>query len=197
MGYDNNQALIDPQQAYKVRGLDVIVGGHTHQKLEGIDVGKSVFYDADANPVVILEAGQNAETVGEAKLGFNTAGKVVTVDAVKLYETKAFKPDAQALQAVTQYYQPTRGIENPHAVLATLAQECFPQDPENPENPIANLIADTVQEKTGVDMVIVPSSQLKDGLSAGEITPITLREIAPFKEPMVVLTRTGHQILQA
>ncbi|MCS6267951.1 MAG: bifunctional metallophosphatase/5'-nucleotidase [Vampirovibrio sp.] len=197
MGYDKNQALIDPQQAYKVTGIDVIVGGHTHQKLTGIQAGKTLFFDSHANPVVILEAGQNAETVGETTLGFDTKGKVVQLNAVNLYNTKQFLPDANALQAVMYYYQPSPEAENPTAVLATLAQDCFQQDPEDPENPIGNLIADTLKAKTGVDIAIIPSSQLKDGLPAGEITPITLKEIAPFNEPLVVVSRTGRQILQA
>jgi 2',3'-cyclic-nucleotide 2'-phosphodiesterase (5'-nucleotidase family) len=197
LGYDVNQALIDPQQAYKVTGIDVIVGGHTHQKLTGTQTGKTLFFDAHANPVVILEAGQNAETVGETTLGFDAKGKVVQLNAVNLYETKRFLPDAQALQAVMHYYQPTPEAENPTTVLATLAQDCFSQDLDDPENPIGNLIADTLREKTGVDIAIVPSSQLKDGLPAGDITPITLKEIAPFNEPIVVVSRTGRQILQA
>ena len=197
MGYDVNQALIDPQQAYQVTGVDVIVGGHTHQKLAGIQAGKTLFYDTKANPVVILEAGQNAETVGKLQLAFDAKGNIARVDAVDLLNTKTFSPDKQALAEVLHYYQPTPETEDPNTVVATLAEDCFPQDPNDPENPIANLIADTLKQKTGVDIALIPSSQLKDGLPAGDLTPITLREIAPFKEPLVVVTRTGKQLIKA
>jgi 5'-nucleotidase/UDP-sugar diphosphatase len=194
MGYEVNKALIDPKKPYQVRGVDVIVGGHTHQKLSGVVADKTVFSDKDANPVVILEAGQNAELVGQANMGFDAQGKVVQVNAVNLYKTKQFSPNAQALQAVRNYYQSTLHAKNLTPTLATLAKDCFPNTTFSPENPIANLIADTLKAIAGVDIALVPSSQLKDGLPAGEITPITIKELAPFNEPLVVVRRTGKQL---
>ncbi len=196
MGYENNKALIDPKQPYRVTGIDIIVGGHTHRQLAGVVPNMTVFEDAKHQPVLILESGQNAEKVGMATVQFNPQG-ILTVQQVQLLDSSLFEPDADAQKDVMNYYK-THGFFQPTAVLAVLVKPCFPNEQAgglHPENPIANLIADMLQARTGADFVLIPSSQLKDGLPAGALTPMVLREIAPFSEPVVLTKRTGEQIL--
>jgi 2',3'-cyclic-nucleotide 2'-phosphodiesterase (5'-nucleotidase family) len=196
MGYDNNKALIDPKQPYQVTGVDIIVGGHTHRQLSGVVPNITVFEDAKQQPVLILESGQNAEKVGMATVQFSPQGRLA-VEQVQLLDSAAFTPDPDAQKEVLNYYK-THGFVQPTAVLAVLAKPCFPTEQAGgtqPENPIANLIADTLRTQTGADLVLIPSSQLKDGLPAGALTPMLLREIAPFSEPVVLTKRTGAEIL--
>src|SRR5699024_962169 len=64
MGYDSNPAVGNDLLLAQIEGIDVIVGGHSHTKLE-----QPVVVEQDANgqekdPTVIVQAGQYAECLG-------------------------------------------------------------------------------------------------------------------------------------
>ena len=55
-GYSN-----DVEIAKKTKGIDVILGGHSHDLIKGVESGKNLFYNSDNEPVVITQAGKDGE----------------------------------------------------------------------------------------------------------------------------------------
>lgn len=66
--FDNDQLL-----AAAVEGIDVIVGGHTHTKLDKAVKAETSF----KNPTIIVQTGQYSENLGELDLTFDDNGAVV------------------------------------------------------------------------------------------------------------------------
>jgi len=87
LGYDVDKAL-----AAQTKGVDVIVGGHSHTLLgdwKAVGLGAKNPYptaatDLAGNPVLIVQAWEWAKIIGNLKVGFDAQGKVVSHTAAPL-----------------------------------------------------------------------------------------------------------------
>jgi 5'-nucleotidase len=81
LGYDVDQAL-----AAQTRGVDVIIGGHSHTLLgdwKNVGLGAknpypTVVKDLDGNTVLIAQAWEWAKVIGDLKVDFDPGGKVIS-----------------------------------------------------------------------------------------------------------------------
>ena len=58
----------DQRLAKETSGIDVIVGGHTHDLLKGVEEGKNLLTSKSNEPVVITQAGKDGEYFGDLKI---------------------------------------------------------------------------------------------------------------------------------
>lgn len=188
MGYAADKALINPQQG-AVTGVDVIVGGHSHTVLQGIVPGKTLFHDAKGQPVLVLQTGQNAQAIGHAQLQFDPAGHVHPL-SVALLPVQAFPEATDAKAAVENRF-------GPQQPFAWLAQPYDNTGIHRGEDPMADLAADSLRQKTGADIAFIAAPTLKTGADAGGLTQLHLREMTPYTAGYVLAQATGEQLLQA
>ncbi len=101
--FDNDQLL-----ASAVEGIDVIVGGHTHTKLDKAVKAETSF----KNPTIIVQTGQYSENLGELDLTFNDNGAVVDyfgqLHALNDKE-KPVEADAEATKLLAPYTEKNCG----------------------------------------------------------------------------------------
>ena len=50
--------------AQETSGIDVILGGHSHELIKDVKEGENLLYGKDGNPVVITQAGKDADNIG-------------------------------------------------------------------------------------------------------------------------------------
>ena len=50
---------VEKEIAQRVTGIDVILGGHSHDLIEGVTPGENLFYSPSGEPVVITQAGRD------------------------------------------------------------------------------------------------------------------------------------------
>jgi 5'-nucleotidase / UDP-sugar diphosphatase len=187
MGYKADKELIDPDGRYKVHGIDVIVGGHSHDELNGIELGKTLFTDSKNNPVLIVQTGKNAHNVGLTELAFTPDGHVQPLQA-DLLPTSQFAPDPQATKLLTHYLGP----QNP---LATLADAYDDKDIGDKDDAMTDYAADQLLRLSHADIALVGAADIKQGAEAGPLTNWHLREMIPFTSPYYVADVTGKQLL--
>ena len=63
--------------AEKTSGIDVIIGGHSHNYVDGIQPGKNLFLSKDNEPVLITNAEKDGNYYGKAELVFDDKGVLV------------------------------------------------------------------------------------------------------------------------
>ena len=81
LGYDDNPEIDnDLQLAKYVDGIDVIVGGHSHSKLEKPVVVNEDEVGAQKNPTVIVQAYQYHDYLGVVDIEFDQNGEVIGGD---------------------------------------------------------------------------------------------------------------------
>ena len=89
----------DVKIAKQTRGIDVIIGGHSHDLIKDIKTGKNLFYNLDNEPVVITQAGKDGEYFGILNLEFDDKGLIKSVQN-NVIPTSAFNRTIPAKYAV-------------------------------------------------------------------------------------------------
>lgn len=157
----------DKALAAAVSGIDFIVGGHDHVKLN------ATVSAPDGRPVRIVQAGEFYENVGV--LSFNVRHGRVRFSRAGLVPISRWVPESPEVQAVIDTLKP--GIVARYGdvfgqVLAEAAQDVDKAyDPASPlrDTAMGNLVADALRAKTGTEIGATVSGLVSEGLYAGPL----------------------------
>ena len=210
IGYDDS-ALVDNdlQLAANVDGIDLIVGGHSHTKLE-----KETVVDTDAkgkkkDPTVIVQAYQYADFLGTVDVKFNKDGKVIGHSA-KLIETKDLTADKEATEVLKEYKEKVDSISQEKIGVKNQKMLDNPRDNNDTSKPsvrkneteLGNLITDGMLEKAkqydkNVVMAFQNGGGIRTSLPAGDLTTGDIIKILPFGNTLATMELKGSEIKAA
>jgi 5'-nucleotidase len=175
----------DRQLAKRVRGIDLIIGAHSHDRLPQGEIH---------NDVLIVQAGEYAQSIGRVDLSIlPKTGEIINRIAILLDVPPDEPPDPSVLQAIALAEAEVERIKaQPLGVLqAELNLDHFA------ECGIGNLTADALRERLDADVAIIASGQFHHSLSAGTVRFGQL-DAACFSSANPCLTvATGRQIIHA
>lgn len=183
----------DRKLAGDVPEIDVIVGGHSHNRMErALSVGRTL----------IVQAGAHGSDVGRLDLWL-AAGKpvrhrrtLITVDHQRV------QPDAAVARLLDEIRAPFR--ERLAEIVGTAgaplvrAQTLAGQEPRKRDeaSPVDALFADALRDATGSDVALLPGVGYGVAIPAGPITAEQLRNFVPHDAKVVTMTLSGRQIRQ-
>lgn len=182
----------DKKLAKDVPGIDVIVGGHSHNRMQNA---------LQQGNTLIVQAGAHASDLGRLDLEVNPKGKIVRHAHQLITLDHAVIPsDAHIARIVDEAMTPHRSelkerlgrAESPIARAQTLAGP-EPQK-RDLESPADSLFADLIREQTHVDVVILPGVGYGTAIPPGPIQAGDLRNLIPHESKIVTMTLTGAQI---
>ncbi len=175
--------------AQKVSGVDVIVGGHTHELIKGVESGKNLFYSPAGEPVVLTMAGKDGNYFGVLNLEFDENGKIVRVQN-NIGRTKDYSRNL-TLQSINNTI-----LGNSEIVGELKASQ---EPPENLacENPYADFTADAMRSELDTDIALLQGGNMRGGLRQGKISARDIQSITPFRNRMVKYTLTEDKLVEA
>ena len=194
--YDNDQLL-----AEAVEGIDVIVGGHTHVKLD-----KPVVYDGNTDPTVIVQANEYNKFLGQLDVTFNADG-VITEHAGQLHDVNAegIVADAEAAEILAPYAADVEEVKN-QSTGATA--EIFLNGGRNEggvrasETNLGNLITDgmlatakTIDPNTVI--AVQNGGGIRASIDVGDITVGEVLTTMPFGNALAIMNLTGAELKTA
>lgn len=183
IGYANDINL-----AKEVSGIDIIVGGHSHDLVEGTKSGKNVIISPDGNPVVILQAGQNGEYIGKLDVTFDEAGKIIEATN----NVKQTKDSPKNL--VVKFFQ--ERILGQSEKLGTVTRvDKMEKDPKITESPYANFFSDAMRNELNADIAFVNSASIRGKLEKGKLTSFDIDNLLPFENKLVKIELSEKQII--
>lgn len=208
IGYNDNPNVDnDILLAKNVPGIDVIVGGHSHDELK-----TPVLIDTDndgksKDKTLIVQAYQYGDYLGSLDVTFNPAGKIVSHDG-KLIKTADFQADPEALDLLKPYSDKIKEIESTETG-ATAAKEL-----ENPrsseggssvrsnETPLGNLITDGMlakakQTDSSIIMALQNGGGIRNSINQGPITVGEVISVLPFGNTLATMELTGKELKEA
>lgn len=179
----------DQELARKVGGIDVIVGGHSHNRMqEAARVGRTL----------IVHAGAHGSDLGRLDLTLEN-GRIVGHRRTLLPVTGGPRDPAMA-QLVGRLGAPhedeARAPVGRAATLIARAQTLAGQEPEkrDAESPADSLFADAIRETTGAQVAFLPGLGYGVALQPGTITAAQLRNLIPHDSAVWTMRLTGAQI---
>jgi 2',3'-cyclic-nucleotide 2'-phosphodiesterase (5'-nucleotidase family) len=173
----------DRKLARMVDGIDVIVGAHSHSRLQ-----KPEFEDN----TIIVQAGSQLNQVGRLDLNVNSSrGMIVNYDGGLISLLHRFYPPDKEVQKVLNPY-----LEKVDKMLSEVVGYVTADLSRVPDgsSPLGNLVTDAMREATGADLAFQNSFGIRDNIPAGEVTMRHLYRVLPFGNELVVMDLTGQQI---
>lgn len=182
----------DKKLAKSVPGIDVIVGGHSHNRM------KTALQQGDT---LIVQAGAHGSDLGRLDLEVNSKGEIVGHAHQLITLDHAIIPsDPQIARIVDEATSPHRAALRERLGRAETsiprAQTIAGQEPQkrDQESPADSLFADLIREQTHVDVVILPGVGYGTAIPPGPIQAGDLRNLIPHESKTVTMTLTGAQI---
>ena len=166
-----------------VKGIDVIIGGHSHTKVEKpVLIGKTI----------IVQAWEHGKALGVLDLTVEDK-KIVNFEG-RLEEIKP-EPDKKdkAIQVIVENY-----LKRIDSVLNEIIVNAdFDLDGENVrrrETNLGNLIADIIRKASMADVTIINGGGIRTSIKKGEVKVSHVYSVLPFDNYIVAIKLTGRQI---
>jgi len=203
LGYEK-----DLQLAEKLRGVDVIVGGHSHTllgRLPGLPQPRgeypTVARDAAGNTVLIVHAWDRGRVLGRIQVTFDREGRVQKWAEAAPVPVDATVPEDPLVRSLVA------ALERPLApVRDQVVGHCAEAIPTtritslHAENPMGNLIADAslaATAKAGSVAAFINAGGVRAGFEPGPVTYGHALSVQPFSNTLVQLELTGAQLKAA
>ena len=179
----------DKEVAQKTEGIDVIIGGHTHELLEGIQEGENLVYSASGEPVIITEAGKDGKHFGELNLSFNKDG-IITKAQNNLADTSLYHRN------LVHQYMFNEILGKPEKVGYIEYAMPTPKSLLE-ENPHANFMCDAMKYEMEADIGIWNNAATRNFFKKGDIDSSDIKEIAPFADNISVAEVSEETLVKA
>lgn len=205
IGFNDGGGDNDLTLAKEVEGIDVIVGGHTHTKLD-----QPVVVQTGDEPTVIVQANEYSKFLGTVDVDFNKQGKVVAYDG-KLIDldqknadgTYVIPNDSRAAEILDTKYKPAV-VEKQQTVIGKTNVDLIGGNPpaRTGETNLGDLITDGMLAKAKTinpDTVIAfqNGGGIRTSVPAGDITLAKVLEVMPFGNSLAIMKLSGDEIQQA
>jgi 5'-nucleotidase/UDP-sugar diphosphatase len=176
----------DRALAEKVKGIDVIVGGHSHTKiLKPVRIGDTL----------IVQAWEHGKALGVLDLTIRE-GRIVGYDGhLEEVKPQEGKEDRGILPLVEKYNQKMDRVLN-----ARIGETAIDLDGENVrkrETNLGNFIADIMRQTAKADAALINGGTIRMNMSRGEILVKDVYSVLPFDNYIVAIKLMGKQIAQA
>lgn len=203
IGYTFDQELADT-----VEGIDVIVGGHSHTKLDAPEV-----HNADTEPTLIVQTGEYGQYLGQLDVDFDDNGVVTGYDG-KLIEIDAKDADGnyviadneEAAAKVAEFAAPLEELKKTVVGSTKTILNGERADVRSSETNLGDLVTDGMlakvksivdQEDAKGYVTIQNGGGIRASIPAGDITLGGLLTVMPFGNNLSALKMTGTEIIAA
>ncbi len=177
LGHDEDVKL-----AEKVKGIDLIVGAHSH----------TVMKDAEkVGDTIIVQAGGEGKYVGDLNLVFDPVSKkIVTYKENLIPVTAKIKPDPEVQKIIAPYIEKFDKIKNEKVGKTSEDLDLVP----NKHGKLCNLFVDT--QKQDSDLAVSSMFSLRKGIEKGDVTVGKLFQMYPFDNELVQVKAKGENVLK-
>ncbi|MCG3088194.1 5'-nucleotidase C-terminal domain-containing protein [Sporosarcina cyprini] len=198
IGFDDNPAIDNDQElAKQVPGIDIIVGGHTHSKLE-----EPYVVNKDKEPVIIVQTNEYHKFLGQLDVTFDENGVIKDYKGVLHTVDKEGAKDPEAEKMLAPY---TKQVNDTMAKPTGGTADVFLSGLRGlggvraGETNLGNIITDGMLEKAKeIDPNVAIAFQNGGGIRASIKTgPITYGEVLtvlPFGNNLAIIELSGAEL---
>ncbi|MCB9357025.1 MAG: bifunctional metallophosphatase/5'-nucleotidase [Calditrichaeota bacterium] len=177
----HNGVESDKLLARELHSCDIIVGGHSHTRLQEPLL---------ENGILIVQAGSYLKNLGVLKVKVRK-DKVVSYDGelVELVDSR-FEP----LEDVESYASKFKAdIDREYGMVIAAASETLERRFAE-SSPLGNLICDLMRDSYRTDFALTNSGGLRKDIACGPVRKLDCLELMPFVNSVTLFTATGAEL---
>ena len=181
---------VEKEIAQRVSGIDVIIGGHSHELIEGVTQGENLLYSPTGEPVIITQAGRDGNHFGTLNLEFNDKGQITYVQN-NITDTNMHNPNMVMKKTVDSILGESPVIGNLGYV------DTIPKNNLLEENPWADFVADALRTNLDADIVLINSANFRGSVDKGVVTERDITSIFPFNNKLFKVKLNEKDLVDA
>lgn len=166
----------------QVKGIDVLISGHTHNRLEQLQ---------KVNDTYIMQSGSHGSFIGKLTLTL-FGGKPVTANHELIHVEESIEEDETMRNLVHRAMEPHK--EKLNRVVGNT--EVTLHRGNGLESPMDNLLLSSMLEETGAELAFSNGWRYGAPIAPGEITLRHLHQIIPVNPPVSIVDITGAELLE-
>ena len=180
----------DKKIAKELDGLDIIIGGHSHDLIKDAKNGENLVLSKSGEPVIITQAGRDGDNFGVLSVEFDDKGVLQTVQN-SIFNTTDYNKSLMMQALVNSEFG------TPKVIGKVDVAPPMPKNPLITENPYAEFIVDAIRDELNVDIGLINSGNLRGSLRVGDVTDRDISSITPFKNRMTKAYLTEKELVDA
>jgi len=176
----------DRMLAEKVRGIDIIIGAHSHTKV--VDPPR-------IGDTLIVQAWEHAKALGIVDItleGGRIKGAKGRVEEIKPVEGLGDK----AVEAIVLKYKQVVDVTLSQ-VIGTADVDLDAENIRRTETNLGNLIADIIRDVSNADAALINSGAIRTSIRKGDIRAKDIYSVVPFDNYIVAIRVKGARIREA
>ena len=182
----------DKELAEKVDNIDIILGGHSHTKLEEPVFIKKEQNNNGINGTIITQTLMGGMYVGRLDLTINN-NKIQSYNGQLIPVTSKYDvKDNEIDKKISEYSKKIDKIVS--EVIGEASTTFGVEEKYSGQCPLGMLVTSIIREKFNADIGIVNSGGLRQELPKGVITVGKIYELMPFDNALVVFEWSGKSI---
>lgn len=194
IGYSADPSLIsDIDLAKKTRGIDLIIGGHSHTLVQpGNPEVPNVFRNLDGKEVVIAQTGRYGANLGKIDIDLDT--KQIKPEMIALDS----RFDAKVDQAIASWLEPyTTGVDSLYKTPLFTASEALPQGSPQLKNFVSDFVyAQGSKFAKNIDFALVNDGGMRNSLPEGVVGEGHIRDVLPFHNTIAIVDMKGSDLIE-
>lgn len=185
IGYEN-----DVDIANSVEGIDIIVGGHSHDLVEDVSVGENLIISKKTGaPTVITQAGRDGNYYGILNVEFNDDDEIVKAENI-------VKSTASLERSKKMSAQFNKILGKPEIIGKIKSSEPAPTNNLKELNPHVSMLADAMRQKFNTDIALVNAGTVRGTFTQGEISSRDIGEIFPFADKIALVNVSEKELVE-
>jgi 2',3'-cyclic-nucleotide 2'-phosphodiesterase (5'-nucleotidase family) len=176
---------LDRRIAEEVKGIDIIIGGHSHTK---------VVFPTLVNNTIVLQAWEHAKSLGV--LDIEVENKKISNYRGYLEDIRPIIQESdRAVQLIVESYN-QRLLHKLEEVIGETLVDLDGENVRVRETNLGNLIADVIKDVSGADVAIINGGSIRSSIKKGVIKIKDIYSALPFDNYILSLRVYGHQLKQ-
>jgi len=174
----------DMKLAQQVKGIDIIVGSHSHTAIRTPD---------KSGDTLIVQAGGEGDYLGKLTVSYDPSKHAIVDYTGELIPITAdIPPDPQVEGIIAPYMEQLRPLRE--KVLGHVDEDLRLFDRSLEPTNLTNLYIDA--QKKDSDVAVASMFSLRNGISKGDITAYDLYNAYPFDNRLIQVETKGAQVLK-
>lgn len=180
----------DRRFAQETEGVDIILGGHSHDMIKDVEDGFNLYKSKTGEPVIITQAGKDGENVGVLNVEWTDDG-VLTKVQNNVINTRKFSRSLPSRAAVEEV------IGKPEILGKVAYADKEPPNRLIADNPHGDLIVDAMRSELGTEIAILNAGNIRGHFDVGKVDSRLINDITPFEDKMLVGNLSEKDIVEA
>jgi 2',3'-cyclic-nucleotide 2'-phosphodiesterase (5'-nucleotidase family) len=182
IGYEYDRLL-----AGEVSGIDVIVGGHSHTRLDKPEV---------VADTIIVQTGRHAEFLGHLEVSYGDKG-VSKHSGTLIHVGPEVADNSKIAEIISKYNKKSEAELSKVIGEAAVYLDEEGGNVRTRETNLGNFVADAMREAIAADIALMNGGGIRVSINKGPITIGDVFSVLPFDDTVVVLEATGADIRAA